>query len=353
MNRFATRYWLQNKPLSVQLWVCLSLAEGVTLAIALACVFLLFPPAAPAEPRRWYALAALFPLMAIANLFVAKLVARRITEPLERLSGDLERIRGKNWSEPVLQVTRRDEIGTLINALSQIQRNVVELNEDEEFFYQSVSHGLKTPIMVIQNCCAAYQDGIYGPEAIDIIMKEIAAVEGGIKKLLYVSSFDHMLGRQSDFRPVELRGLLEACRRRFTGNERNIRLELAVPEGRVVPGNEAALQTVFDNLVENGLRYAKSYIRMELTGEEPGGYLLTVENDGDPIPQATLNVLFEKFYKGTDGSFGLGLYIAKKIVQFHRGDIWAVNWTGGVRFQLLLRKEERPSGRRQKGMTGS
>lgn len=63
--------------------------------------------------------------------------------------------------------------------------------------------------MVIQNCCAAYQDGIYGSEAIDIIMKESLAVEAGIRKLLYVSSFDHMLGKQSDFRPVELRGLME------------------------------------------------------------------------------------------------------------------------------------------------
>ncbi|MFQ7451978.1 MAG: ATP-binding protein [Flavonifractor plautii] len=84
-------------------------------------------------------------------------------------------------------------------------------------------------------------------------------------------------------------------------------------------GNAVALQTVFDNLVENGLRYAASYIRMELTGEEEGGYLLTVENDGAPIPQPTLNVLFQKFYKGADGNFGLGLYIAKRLCSFTRG----------------------------------
>ncbi|MFQ7451979.1 MAG: HAMP domain-containing protein [Flavonifractor plautii] len=181
MNRFATRYWLQDWPLSVQLWACLSLAEGLTLAAILLYVLLLLRPE---EPGQWYGLAALFPLLLIANLFAAKLAARRITEPLERLAGNLERIKGKNWSEPVLQTARRDEIGTIVNTLSQIQRNVVELNEDEEFFYQSVSHGLKTPIMVIQNCCAAYQDGIYGSEAIDIIMKESLAVEAGIRKSL-------------------------------------------------------------------------------------------------------------------------------------------------------------------------
>lgn len=42
----------------------------------------------------------------------------------------------------------------------------------------------------------------------------------------------------------------------------------------------------------------------------------------------------------------LGLYIAKKIVQFHKGDIWASNWADGVRFQLLLRREDRMAGRR-------
>ena len=98
MNRFATRYWLQDRPLSVQLWACLSLAEGLTLAAILLYVLLLLRPE---EPGQWYGLAALFPLLLIANLFAAKLAARRITEPLERLAGNLERIKGKNCSYPV------------------------------------------------------------------------------------------------------------------------------------------------------------------------------------------------------------------------------------------------------------
>ncbi len=58
MNRFATRYWLQDRPLSVQLWACLSLAEGLTLAAILLYVLLLLRPE---EPGQWYGLAALFP----------------------------------------------------------------------------------------------------------------------------------------------------------------------------------------------------------------------------------------------------------------------------------------------------
>ena len=49
--------------------------------------------------------------------------------------------------------------------------------------------------------------------------------------------------------------------------------------------------------------------------------------------------LFEKFFKGSDGNFGLGLYIAKKIVTFHRGEIWAENHPQGVRFRVLLKPD--------------
>lgn len=108
MNRFATRYWLQDRPLSVQLWACLSLAEGLTLAAILLYVLLLLRPE---EPGQWYGLAALFPLLLIANLFAAKLAARRITEPLERLAGNLERIKGKNCELHPKSWTRKSTKG--------------------------------------------------------------------------------------------------------------------------------------------------------------------------------------------------------------------------------------------------
>lgn len=339
MSRFSLRYWLQNRPLSVQLWVSLSLFDAAALAAGFLYAAFFILPGGELSAEGWRRLAALFAMVLIANLFIAKLVTQRITEPLEKLGESLGRIKNKNWEDKIVQVARKDEIGVLINTLSQIQRNVVEINEDEEFFYQSVSHGLKTPIMVIQNCCAAFHDGIYGEEAIDIIMNESVALEQGIRKLLYVSSFEHMLGKQSDFKPVALRNLADDCRRRFLGNEKGIRIEMELREDWEVLGNAASLQTVFDNIVENALRYAVSYIRI-FGLEEPGGYIVTFENDGEQIPKPVMDSLFEKFYKGANGNFGLGLFIAKKIALFHKGDIWADNHAHGVRFHVLLRKME-------------
>lgn len=347
MDRNSIKYWMQDRPLHIQVWLLLSLFGTAILLAALLYALLFLLPAGALDAAQWRKVGYLFLMILIANFFVAKVVTERITEPFEKLAENLSRVKNKNWSDKILQVSRKDEIGCIINTLSQIQRNVVEINEDEEFFYQSVSHGLKTPIMVIQNCCTAYQDGIYGDEAIDIIMKESLALERDIRKLLYVNSFDHMLGKQSEFTAVSLDELLENCRKRFTGNERGIRITVPAHTGFRVPGNAESLQTVFDNLLENDLRYARSYVRVTIA-EEKQGLHLTFENDGDPIEPKVLDRLFEKFYKSTDGNFGLGLFIAKKIVLFHKGEIWADNFEDGVRFHVVLRQNSprlEPGGR--------
>ncbi len=337
MSRFSGRSWLQDRPLAVQLWAVLSLWTLLAAGAGLIYARIFLVPGLTLDPEQGRGLLSLLLMLLIANLFIAKLAAQRVAEPFELLAGNLARIRGKNWEEKIVQVRRKDEIGQIINTLSQIQRNVVEINEDEELFYQTVSHGLKTPIMVIQNCCAAYYDGIYGDEAIDIIMKESLSLEKSVRKLLYVSSFDHMLGHRADFRPVRLAELSAECCKRFLGNEKGIRLTAAVPEDFVVQGNAASLQTVFDNIVENALRYAVSYIRIWAEAD-PAGYLISFENDGRQIPRQVMDLLFEKFFKGADGNFGLGLYIARKIVTFHRGEIWAENHPQGVRFRVLLKQ---------------
>ncbi len=337
MSRFSGRSWMQDKPLALQLFIKLSL--GSVLAGTVGLLYMLFYvfPGSTMTAEQWIRCGYLAAMMLIANVFLAKTITARVAEPFEKLADNMGRIKNKNWKEKIYQVSRKDEIGQIINALSAIQTNVMEINEDEELFYQSVSHGLKTPIMVIQNCCIAYQDGICGDEVADIIMKESLALEEGIKKLLYVSSFDHMLGKQSDFVPVDLSALCRECAKRFAMSAKGASLELNVPEGKIVNGNAASLETLFGNIIENAIRYVRRRVKIYLR-EDAGSYTVVFENDGDPIPQKTMEILFDKFYKGPKGSFGLGLYIARKIAIFHGGDIWAENAPQGVRFYVRLKK---------------
>lgn len=337
MSRFSGRVWMQDKPLAYQLFVKLSVYSALVGAAALlymaACVF----SVKRLTGEQWAEIICLFIMVITVNLFISRSITARITEPFEKLAKNMARIKNKNWKEKIYQVNRKDEVGRIINSLSAIQTNVNEINEDEELFYQSVSHGLKTPIMVIQNCCTAYQDGIYGDEAIDIIMHESVVLETGIKKLLYVSSFDHMLGKKSEFVAVDIAKLCEQCVKRFEASTNGAAIELDVPQGIMINGNAEALETLFCNIIENAIRYVKTKIRIFLK-EDGANYIIVFENDGKPIEQKTMEMLFDKFYKGPKGSFGLGLYIARKIAIFHGGDIWAENVENGVLFHVALKK---------------
>ena len=337
MSRFSGRVWMQDKPLAYQLFVKLSIYSALVGAAAIAYMAVCVFSAKQLTGEQWAEIVCLFMMVLIANLFISRSITARITEPFEKLAKNMARIKNKNWKEKIYQVNRKDEVGRIINSLSAIQTNVNEINEDEELFYQSVSHGLKTPIMVIQNCCTAYQDGIYGDEAIDIIMHESVVLEAGIKKLLYVSSFDHMLGKKNEFVAVDLAKLCEQCVKRFEAGTNGAAIELDVPQGIMINGNAEALETLFCNIIENAIRYVKTKIRIFLK-EDGANYIIVFENDGKPIEQKTMEILFDKFYKGPKGSFGLGLYIARKIAIFHGGDIWAENVENGVQFHVALKK---------------
>ena len=337
MSRFSGRVWMQDKPLAYQLFVKLSVYSALVGAAAIAYMAVCVFSAKQLAGEQWAEMACLFMMVLTVNLFISRSITARITEPFEKLAKNMARIKNKNWKEKIYQVNRKDEVGRIINTLSAIQTNVNEINEDEELFYQSVSHGLKTPIMVIQNCCTAYQDGIYGDEAIDIIMHESVVLEAGIKKLLYVSSFDHMLGKKNEFVAVDIAKLCEQCVKRFEASTNGAAIELDVPQGIMINGNAEALETLFCNILENAIRYVKTKIRIFLK-EDGANYIIVFENDGKPIEQKTMEMLFDKFYKGPKGSFGLGLYIARKIAIFHGGDIWAENVENGVQFHVALKK---------------
>lgn len=328
---------MQDKPLAYQLFVKLSIYSALVGAAAIAYMAVCVFSAKQLTGEQWAEIVCLFMMVLTVNLFISRSITARITEPFEKLAKNMARIKNKNWKEKIYQVNRKDEVGRIINTLSAIQTNVNEINEDEELFYQSVSHGLKTPIMVIQNCCTAYQDGIYGDEAIDIIMHESVVLEAGIKKLLYVSSFDHMLGKKNEFVAVDLAKLCEQCVKRFEAGTNGVAIELDVPQGIMINGNAEALETLFCNIIENAIRYVKTKIRIFLK-EDGANYIIVFENDGKPIEQKTMEMLFDKFYKGPRGSFGLGLYIARKIAIFHGGDIWAENVENGVQFHVALKK---------------
>jgi signal transduction histidine kinase len=149
-------------------------------------------------------------------------------------------------------------------------------------------------------------------------------------------------------RPVDLRELLSEVVEHMSPLQENQRIEVRVPPGLMLEGDRERLDQVFTNLMSNALRYSPEggSILVEAR-EEHGRIHVTVTDHGLGIPQDKLPVIFERFGRahGTAyGGLGLGLTIARGIVEGHGGRIWAES-TGqageGSTFHVVLPRESR------------
>jgi len=90
----------------------------------------------------------------------AKVVANYISKPLKELEDYTVRIAQKDWKTPI-DIKNEDEIGRLADSMNRMQRELKRADEEEKMFLQSISHDLKTPVMVIMSHAEAIIDGIF------------------------------------------------------------------------------------------------------------------------------------------------------------------------------------------------
>jgi len=275
----------------------------------------------------------------IVSIIIAKVIANTISEPIRFLEKKVRLIANKKWIKD-FKLDRRDEIGKLACSIGKMQNNLEKLDKEEEFFLQSLSHELKTPIMVLKNYCQALRDEIYindsYEDTINVIEEEVNDLGEKIGKLLYISALEYVLEKEKTFESIEMKSMIEKLTGRICNPVERLEVNLSL-ENLHVLGIEEKLQVAIENILENCVRYAMSYIEINMTTlDDISMIVIEISNDGNAIPEHVMEHLFDKFYKGLDGNFGLGLFITKRIVEFHKGRVLVENRKGEVAFQIFL-----------------
>ena len=158
-----------------------------------------------------------------------------------------------------------------------------------------------------------------------------------------------------DFRDVDVNGLLREVVERerwYLGTDSAARIETNLrAERTTVRGNLEALESMFQNLIENALKYGgdepEVRVSSENTGE--GGIRVEVADKGEGIPKEELKRIFKRKYRGRQSrgkiaGTGMGLYMTRSIAKAHRGRVDAESEAGkGCRFAIVLplKKEEK------------
>ena len=282
----------------------------------------------------------LYMVLWIGILFIAigflcaKLVANYISRPLKDLENYTIRIAHKDWEKPII-VKNEDEIGRLANSMNMMQKELKRGDEEEKLFLQSISHDLKTPIMVIMSHAEAIIDGVY-VESVEqnaqIIRDEALSLEKKVKQMLYLNTLDYVLENNFENIEINMHRLLYHITNRFEVINSNIQWNVNIGEATIT-GNADKVQVSIENILDNSLRYAKGKINVTLKKE--GNFaVVEIYNDGPHIPEEHLSHIFDNFYKDKTGKFGLGLAICKKIINYYNGEIEVTNRDIGVSFSI-------------------
>ena len=124
-------------------------------------------------------------------------------------------------------------------------------------------------------------------------------------------------------------------------NEKNLKCNLHVPEGIIMRCDANRMQRVFDNLLRNAVIYSFNGTDITVTRLEEN-VMISFTNHGDTIPVEKLERIFEQFYRldasrsTSNGGAGLGLAIAKQIVELHHGTIQAKSQDEVIEFEVVL-----------------
>lgn len=213
-------------------------------------------------------------------------------------------------------------------------------------FVSDASHELKTPLTVIMSNAELLQSPDCSEENreqfADSILTMSRRMRNLVEGLLELARADNGQVKKN-FAPVDMSTLTEEALLPFEPMyfERGLLLEGVIEPGIRLMGNEQYLRQTVDILLDNAMKYSAPGVVSVYLRRQGRNCLLMVSNPGEPIPREDLQRIFERFYRSDqartgNGSFGLGLSIAKSVTQEHGGRIWAESNATGNCFIVQL-----------------
>jgi signal transduction histidine kinase len=273
-----------------------------------------------------------------AGIGAALLTTRTITRPLRQLRRSARQVAGGDFGARVDPCGPNElaEVGTAFNDMAARLESLFDARRE---LVAWASHDLRTPLTALQSTLEAAEDGLVGPEQYLLAMREnVRALRVLVDDLFELARIDEGTTRL-DLRDVDVASIVQACVNGLKSEALARRIRLEAKLGRGLPevrGAPDKVERVLLNLLANALRYTPARGAILVAAREAGGeVVISVDDSGPGIESGNEGRIFERFWRGDtarppgqDGA-GLGLAIAKGLVEAHGGRIWAQSRTGG------------------------
>jgi len=297
------------------------------------------------------------------SILLSLLLSRTIGGPVRVLAAAADAVRGRR--EGRVQIpdlgARRDEIGDLARALSDMTGSLYDRLDAIERFAADVAHEIKNPLTSLRSAVETLErtsDPERRARLLAIILEDVGRLDRLITDISQASRLDAELTRERMV-PVDLAALLKTTAAVASMPDRHhtapVPVEVVLDTGALdtgafhVMGMEGRLGQVFRNIIDNAQSFSPPQGRVRVTGRMAADHVdVTIEDEGPGIAEGKCEEIFERFYTEREGHSqfgkhsGLGLAIARQILEAHRGTIRAENRVDadgtikGARFVVML-----------------
>jgi histidine kinase len=275
--------------------------------------------------------------------------SRTLVKPLKELEKAANEIKQGNLDYNI-KINSKDEIAQLSKTFEEMRLRLKEslelqqqYEENRRELISNISHDLKTPITSIKGYVEGIKDGVADtPEKMDkyvtTIYTKAIYMDNLINDLFLFSKLD--LNKENfKYQMVDMVSYIKDCvdEISFDLDTSEVELTSILPEKLIYAEIDVQqIKRTIMNIVGNSIKYKKDEkLKVDIILSESKDYItVEIKDNGKGIPEESLSYIFERFYRSdvsrgtTVGGTGLGLAIAKKIIEEHKGKIWAESELG-------------------------
>ncbi len=301
-------------------------------------------------------IAALFPVaevavfLAILAVVIGILLTRRVVNPISEVIAAAEKVAHGDLSTRIKMKKGNDDLSALVDHFNDMTASLEQNDNERRQLLADVAHELRTPLSVLRGRLEGIVDGVYPINEANIApaLEETYLLERLVEDLRLLTLAET---RQLRFEPRDV-DLVDLLNRSVTvfkpqAAEKNVTLQLQVtPNLPLVWIDPQRLEQVIGNVIDNALRYTNENGKILINAEaNEGGAKISIMDDGVGVPTEEIERIFDRFWRNEksrtrkNGGAGLGLAIAKQLIEGQGGKIGAENVpTGGLKIWFFLPK---------------
>ncbi|RYC68252.1 MULTISPECIES: sensor histidine kinase [Spirosoma] len=278
------------------------------------------------------------------------LFADRALAPMSSIVQQVNTIFPANVTRRVEHPNRSDEIGVLVTTFNQLLDRIEQALHTQKMFIANVSHELKNPLTKINSQIDVALIQKRNPEAYEQTLRSLQEDTRTLTQLtntLLELANTSLQAETMPFEPVRMDELLWETKKQLQAWHDDYTIQLTFTDfpdeedDLITQGNRAALKVLLMNLIENACKFSPSRTAAVDFRTRRGTIILSVFNEGIPIPSADLPYIFQPFFRGnataqSSKGHGVGLAVVAQVTQLHRGDIAVQSTPQGTTFTLTL-----------------